>query len=57
MGAILWLYQTKGLFMICAPDTDMAKNSYDGGTWTVGHKKKKKEKKRKKKESVCYPKF
>ena len=25
--------------MICIPDTDVTKNSYDGYTWTAGHKK------------------
>ena len=39
MGGILWLYQTQGLFMIYAPDTDVTKNSHDGCSWTVGHKK------------------
>ena len=29
MGGILWLYQTQGLFMIRAPDTDMTKKSYE----------------------------
>ena len=38
----MWLYQTQGLFMICTPDTDVTKNSYDDGTWTAAHKKKKK---------------
>ena len=41
----MWLYQAQGLFMICAPDTDVTKNSYDGCTWTAGHKEKKKKKK------------
>ena len=39
MSGILWLYQTQGLFMIYAPETDMIKNSYDGYTWTAGYKK------------------
>ena len=25
MGSILWLYQTEGLFIICAPETDVTK--------------------------------
>ena len=28
MGSILRLYQTPGLFIICAPDTDVTENSY-----------------------------
>ena len=27
MGSIFLLYQTQGLFIICAPDTDVTKNS------------------------------
>ena len=27
MGGILWLYQTQGLFMICAPGTDVTKTT------------------------------
>ena len=40
MDGILWLYQIQGLLMICAPNTDVTKNSYDGYTWTAGHEKK-----------------
>ena len=28
----MWLYQAQGLFMICAPDTDVNKDSYGGCT-------------------------
>ena len=28
MGGILWLYQTQGLFIIYAPDTDMTDDSH-----------------------------
>ena len=27
MGGIMWLYQAKGLFMICAPDKDVTTNN------------------------------
>ena len=36
------------LIMICAPDTDVTKNSYDGCSWTAGHAREKKKKKKKK---------
>ena len=43
MGSILWLYQIQGLFIICAPDTDVTENSYtvvtENSSWTAGHKK------------------
>ena len=39
MSGILWLYQTQGLFMIYVPDPHVTKNSYDGCSRTVGHKK------------------
>ena len=39
MGSILWLYQTKGLFIICAPDTDETENSHGDYSWTAGYKK------------------
>ena len=32
MGSILWLYQIQGLFIICAPDTDVTKFSYSRRT-------------------------
>ena len=38
MGGILWLYQTQGLFIICAPDTDVTENSYGNCSWKGGHK-------------------
>ena len=41
----MWLYQTQGLFIICAPDADMIQNSHSDCLLTVGHKKKKKKKK------------
>ena len=28
MGGILWLYQTQGLFLICAPDKDVTENCH-----------------------------
>ena len=49
MGGILWLYQTQGLFLICAPDTDLTESSH----WLFinsGSQKKKKKKKKKKRE-------
>ena len=40
MGGILWLYHTQGLFIICAPNTDVTENSYHiDCSWTAGHKK------------------
>ena len=39
MGGILWLYQTQGLFIICAPDTDVTENSLSDCLWTDGLKK------------------
>ena len=44
MGGILWLNQTQGLFIICAPDTDVTENSHSGCLWTAGHHKKLKNK-------------
>ena len=32
MGGILWLYQTQGLFLISAPDTDVSKSSHIDGS-------------------------
>ena len=49
MGSILWLYQTQGLFIICAPDTDETENSYGGCSLTVGHQKKNNKKTKQKK--------
>ena len=43
MGGILWLYQTQGLFIISAPDTDVTDDSH-GETvywWRVTKKPKK----------------
>ena len=45
MGGILWLYQTQGLFIICAPDTDVTENSHGNSSLTAGPEKKKKRKK------------
>ena len=39
MGGILWLYQTQGLFIICAPDTDVIDDSHRDCSLTAGHKK------------------
>ena len=39
MGGILWLYQTQGLFIICAPDTDVTEDSDSDCSLTAGHKK------------------
>ena len=39
MGSILRLYQTQGLFIIRAPDTDLAENSHGDCSWAAGHKK------------------
>ena len=36
MGGVLWLYQTKELFIISAPDTDVIDVDR---LWTAGHKK------------------
>ena len=41
MGGILWLYQTKGLFIICATDTGVTDDSHCYCSLRVGHKKKK----------------
>ena len=41
MGGILWLYQTQGLFITCAPDTDMTDDSHSDCSLTVGHQKEK----------------
>ena len=40
MGGILWLYQTQGLFIICAPDTDVTEDSHCDCSLTAGHDKK-----------------
>ena len=40
MGGVLWLYQTQGSYIICAPDTDVTKNSHDDCSWKAGDKKK-----------------
>ena len=37
MDGILYLYQTQGLFIICAPVTDVTENS--NYSWTAGDKK------------------
>ena len=39
MVGILWVYQTQGLFILCAPDTDITEDSHGDCSWTVGHKK------------------
>ena len=39
MGGIFWLYQTHGLFIICAPDTDVTEDSHSDSLRTAGHKK------------------
>ena len=39
MDRILWLYQTQGLFTICAPDTDVTDDSHGDCSLTVGRKK------------------
>ena len=44
MSGILWLYQTQGLFIICAPDTDVTDDSQGDCSLTAGHKKKMKRK-------------
>ena len=41
MGDILWLYQTQGLLIIYAPDTDVTENSHGDCSWTAGHAKNK----------------
>ena len=40
MSYMLWLYQTQGLFVVWAPDTDVTDNIYGDYSWTVGHEKK-----------------
>ena len=35
---MLWLYQTQGLYMIYASDTDVNKNSHGGCSWKAGQK-------------------
>ena len=40
MSGILWLYQTQGLFIICAPDKDMTQDSHRDCSLTAGHEKK-----------------
>ena len=37
IGGILWLYQTQGLFIICATDNDVPDDSLGGSSLTVGH--------------------
>ena len=39
MGGILLLYQTQGLFIINAPDTDVTENSHGDYSLTAGHEK------------------
>ena len=46
-GSILWLYQTQGLFIICAPDTDVINNSCGRYSCTADNEKRKKERKKK----------
>ena len=45
MGGILWLYQTQGLFKICAPDTYVTEDSHVDCILVVGLKKTKQKKK------------
>ena len=40
IGGILWLYQTQGMFVICAPETDVTDDSHGDCSLTAGHKKK-----------------
>ena len=49
MGGILWLYQTQGLFIIRAPDTDVTENNHGDCLWTAGHTHKNTDKKQKNK--------
>ena len=44
MCSILWLYQTQGLFIICASDIEVTENTYGKCSRTVGHRKRKREK-------------
>ena len=36
-------YRIQGLFIICAPDTNVTENSHSYCSWTAGHKKTQKE--------------
>ena len=47
MGGILRLYQTQGLYKICAPDTDVTEDSHGDCTLTAGHKNKQTKKQKK----------
>ena len=40
MGSILWLNQNQGLFIMCAPDTDVTGNTYSKCSWSADHQKK-----------------
>ena len=51
LGGILWLYQTQGLFIICAPDTDLTENIQGDCLWTASHPPAKKKNKKKKNET------
>ena len=61
----MWLYQTQGLFTICAPDTDVTDDSHGDCSLTAGYthkkstptRKKKQKKKNKQKESDPPPSF
>ena len=35
----MWLYQTQGLIIICAPDTDVIVNNHGDSSWIADHKK------------------
>ena len=35
--SIFWIYQSKGLFIICAPDTDVIEKNYVTCSWTHTH--------------------
>ena len=39
MGGILWQYQTQGLFVIYAPDTDVTEDCHGDCSLIAGHEK------------------